>query len=184
MRRVACDERPVDLDRGHTGGPGVIAVLVDVRQAGDRPGLGCLDRLLVGRPVGARAVVAVDDVPGEVPQAHAQDVVFGDGPTDEALEPGPFLGGHAVAQGLAVEERLDSRLGDERRLRLALGEAASVGLGLEVDGEGRPQDDHGDEADRGMDAEEPDHRTPGSAPIPHTARYRRRGHRTGPGNAC
>src|SRR5207248_10876802 len=105
------------------------------------------------------------------------------GPTDEALEPGPFLGGHAVAQGLAVEERLDGRLGDERRLRLALGEAASVGLGLEVDGEGRPQDDHGDEADRGMDAEEPDHRTPGSAPIPHTADYRRRGHRTGPGNA-
>jgi hypothetical protein len=64
-------KRQIDLDRGDSGRPVVIAVGVQMRQPHDGLAVGGVKRLVLGLPAEARLVVGVHHVAGQVAQTQA-----------------------------------------------------------------------------------------------------------------
>ena len=73
-------------------------------------------RLVLGLVAESGAVVGEHHVAGQVPQAQAQDVVPADRLGHEPVEVPRLRSAQVIAEGTAVEEWIDGRLGHEQRL--------------------------------------------------------------------
>ena len=154
LARVAVHERKVDLDRRDAEGRAIFVaealVGVQMGETGDGLTAGRAEGIVIDGPSRPRAVAGEHNPPRQVPEPEPEHVV----PSHDALsekEQGEALGLiHAAAQRLAVEDGLDGRPGDERRLGAPFGQTAPVGLGAEALGEDDAERRHGHKRGSGV----------------------------------